>query len=254
MRRNHVKVKLEAGQATFGFYTSFPSPDLLEFMGHLGFEFVWLDNEHAPMGVDTTVHLVRACETVGVVPIMRVSANDPAQILSYLEIGIMGIMVPHVNTAEDARRVVAAVRYRPQGRRGAGSHSRAASFGLTQTAVQYFEQANKETLVIPLIEEPEGFENLPEICEVDGVDIVAFGPGDLAMAMGHPGNSGHPDVQKVIRRAEHQVVESGKTLDAIVADTHEAHQALGRGARFISIGVQTILREGGRAFLEGLRA
>lgn len=254
MRPNRVKAKLAAGQASFGFYTSFPSPDLLEFMGHLGFEFVWLDNEHSPMGVDVTTHLVRACETAGVVPIMRVSANDPAQILSYLEIGIMGVMVPHVNTAADARRIVDAVRYRPLGRRGAGSQSRAANFGLTQTAAAYFEQANRETLVIPLIEEPEGFENLPEICRVDGVDIIAFGPGDLAMAMGYPGNSAHPEVQKIIRRAEQQVVESGKVLDAIVASAEEATQAMARGARFISIGVGAMLKQSGRAFLESLRA
>lgn len=254
MRPNPVKAKLLAGKPSFGFYTSFPSPDLLEFMGHLGFEFVWLDNEHSPMDVDATTHLVRACETAGVVPVMRVSANDPAQILSYMEIGVMGVMVPHVNTADDARRIVDAVRYRPQGRRGAGSQTRAANFGLTQTAVQYFEQANRETLVIPLIEEPEGFRNLPEICRVDGVDIVAFGPGDLAMAMGFPGNAAHPEVQKVVRRAEQQVVESGKALDAIVATPDEAKDALARGARFISIGVHTMLRQAGRAFLERVRA
>lgn len=252
MRPNHVKAKLRAGQPTFGFYTSFPSPDLLEFMGHLGFEFVWLDNEHAPMGVDTTTHLVRACEASQVVPIMRVSANDPAQILSYLEIGIMGVMVPHVNTAADAARIVEAVRYRPQGRRGAGSQTRAANFGLTQTAVQYFDQANAETLTIPLIEEPEGFDNLPEICKVEGVDIIAFGPGDLAMAMGHPGNSGHPEVQKIIRRAEQQVVESGKALDAIVSNAQEAKEVMARGARFISIGVHAMLRQMGRGFLESV--
>ncbi|MBI4276973.1 MAG: hypothetical protein HY660_00830 [Armatimonadetes bacterium] len=254
MRPNAVKAKVMAGQPSWGFYTSFPSPDLLEFMGHLGFEFVWLDNEHSPMDVDNAAHLVRACETAGVVPIMRVSANDSAQILSYLEIGIMGVMVPHVNTAEDARRIVNAVRYRPLGRRGAGSQSRAANFGLTQTSVQYFEQANRETLVIPLIEEPEGFENLPEICRVEGVDIIAFGPGDLAMAMGYPGNSGHPEVQKIIRRAEQQVVASGKVLDAIVANAEEARQALARGARFISIGVHAMLRQMGRGFLDAVRA
>jgi 4-hydroxy-2-oxoheptanedioate aldolase len=226
----------------------------MEFMGHLGFEFVWLDNEHSPMNVDTTTNLVRACETANVVPIMRVSANDPAQILSYLEIGVMGVMVPHVNTAADAKRIVDAVRYRPQGRRGAGSQTRAANFGLTQTAVQYFEQANRETLVIPLIEEPEGFDNLEEICRVDGVDVIAFGPGDLAMAMGHPGNAAHPNVQAVIRRAEQQVVASGKALDAIVADADEARQVMARGARFISIGVHTMLRRAGRSFLDSMRA
>lgn len=253
MRPNHVKAKLVAGQPAFGFYTIFPSPDLLEFMGHLGFEFVWLDNEHSPMDADTTTHLVRACETAGVVPIMRVSANNSAQILSYLEIGVMGVMVPHVNTADDAQRIVDAVRYRPQGHRGAGSQTRAANFGLTQTPVQYFEQANRETLVISLIEEPEGFKNLAEICKVEGVDIIAFGPGDLAMAMGYPGNASHPEVQKILRRAELQVVESGKALDAIVANAEEAKQALARGARFISIGVHALLKQMGRAFLETVR-
>ncbi len=252
MKTNPVREKLTAGKPVYGFYTGFACPDLLEFCGHLNFEWCWLDAEHAPLSPDTAVHLVRACETVGVVPMVRVAANNPQHILGYLEIGMMGIMVPHVNTAEDARRAVEAMRYAPRGRRGAGSSTRAAHYGLTQTAPEYFAQANREVLLIALIEEKTGFDNLSEILTVDGVDAIALGPGDLAMSLGLPGQGGHPDVQAMVRRAEERVVASGKTLDALVADASEARQAVARGARLISVGISTMLRAAGRAFFEGL--
>jgi 4-hydroxy-2-oxoheptanedioate aldolase len=222
VKTNPVREKLTAGRPAYGFYTGFACPDLMEFCGHLKFEWCWLDAEHAALSPDTAVHMVRACETADVVPMVRVAANDPHHILGYLEIGMMGIMVPHVNTADDARRMVDAVRYVPSGRRGAGSSTRAANYGLTQTAPEYFSQANREVLAIALIEEKTGFDNLSEILAVDGVDVVAFGPGDLAMSMGLPGQVGHRDVQSIVRKAEQQVVASGKALDALVANAEEA--------------------------------
>jgi 2-keto-3-deoxy-L-rhamnonate aldolase RhmA len=252
VKPNPLREKLASGKPAFGFYTSFICPDLLEFCGHLNFEWCWLDAEHAALSPDTAVHLVRACETAGVVPTIRVAANNPQHILGYLEIGMMGIQVPHINTADDARKAVDAIRYPPRGRRGAGSTTRAANYGLTQTPSEYFSQANREVVFIALIEEKTGFDNLSEILTVDGIDVVALGPGDLAMSMGLPGQSGHPTVQAMVRRAEEQVVASGKVLDALVANADEARQAVARGARLISIGVSTMLRNAGRSFFDGL--
>jgi len=252
MKTNPVRQKLASGKPVYGFYTSFNSPDLLEFCGHLNFEWCWLDAEHAPLTPETAAHLVRACETAGVVPMLRVAENDPKHILGFLEIGMMGIEVPHIDTADDARRAVDAIRYAPHGRRGAGSQTRAANFGLTQTAPEYFAQANREVLFIALVESKTGFDSLAEILAVDGVDVIALGSGDLAMSMGLPGQVGHPTVQAMVRRAEEQVVASGKTLEALVANAEEARAAVARGARFISIGVSTMLRSAGRSFFEGL--
>jgi 4-hydroxy-2-oxoheptanedioate aldolase len=252
MRANAVKTKVLAGQPAYGFYTSIPSPELMEFCGHLGFEWCWLDAEHAPLSLEVAAHVVRACETAGVVPMVRVASNDPSHILGYLEVGMMGIMVPHISSPEDARRAVEAIRYHPSGHRGAGSQSRAANYGLTQTAPAYFEQANREVLVIPLVEERQGFESLPEILSVEGVDVIALGPGDLAMSMGLPGQSGHERVQALVKRAEEQVVAAGKALDALVANADEARQAVNRGARLISIGISTMLRQVGQAFLKSV--
>jgi len=253
MRANQTKAKIQAGKAAYGFHTAFPSADLVEFCGHLGFEWCWLDAEHSPLGLEFAVNLVRACETAGIVPMVRVSANDPAHILGYLEIGMMGVIVPHVNTVEDAKRVVDAVRYAPAGRRGAASQ-RAANYGLTQSPVEYYAQANREIVVTPLIEEHEGFENLPKILEVEGVDAIGLGPADLAMSLGLPGQRDHPKVQALVKRAEDQVVASGKALDMVVTGVEDARQAVARGGRLISIGIHTLLRQVGRGFLEGVRA
>lgn len=254
MRPNIVKMKILAGEPAFGCFAGFPSAELLEFCGHLGFEWCWLDAEHAPFGVETAAHMVRACESAGLVPMVRVAVNDPSHILGYLEIGMKGIMVPHIATADGARRAVNAMRYSPEGCRGAGSHTRAANYGLTQTAADYFERANRETLVVGIVEDREGFMNLAEILRVDGLDAIALGSGDLAMSLGLRGQPDHPQVRALMKRAEEQVVASGKALDAIVANAEEAKQAIARGARLISIGISTMLRQAGRAFLEGVRA
>lgn len=253
MFRNQVRRKIKQGEPALGVFVGWPSPDLVEFCGHLGFDWAFIDAEHGSIGRESCELLVRACQLTGMTPIVRVPENNVGVILSYLEAGALGIIVPHINSAADAQAAVGAVKYNPLGRRGAGSTTRVANYGLTQTPTEYFQQANDETMVIALVEEIEGVRNLDEILEVDGLDVVGIGPGDLAMTLGFPGQINHPEVRKLVEEAEEKIVASGKVLDAVVGDAAGAQAALARGALLIAVSSGALLGAAGRSYLETVR-
>ncbi len=252
MLRNPVKEKIERGEVSYGIYLDLPSPDILEFCGHLGFEWAFIDAEHGAIGRETCVEMTRACDVVGMVPIVRVPEIDRGLILSYLEAGALGIIAPHVNTAADARALVEAVKYPPLGRRGAGQMRRA-NYGLTQTSAEWLKRANEITIVDCLVEEIEGVRNLDEILAVEGVDVVGIGPGDLSCTMGLPGQAGHPDVRKVVDEAEARIVASGRILDAVEKDAEGALKAVERGALLVAISFRGLMADACRDFFAKVR-
>lgn len=205
MLENRLKEKIARGETATGVLVAWPSPELVEFCGYLGFDWVFIDAEHGYIGRETCAAMVRACDVSGIVPLVRVPENNASTILGYLETGAMGVIVPHVSTAEAARAAVEAVKYGPLGARGAGSSTRPANYGLTQTSTEYFQRANDQVMLYVMIEDMAGVENLDEILSVDGIDIVAFGPGDFAMSIGYPGQPGHPEVQKIISEARERI-------------------------------------------------
>src|SRR5947209_2004664 len=212
VRPNTARAKLEAGQPIIGPLLSFNSPELVEFCGHVGFDFVLIDAEHNLLGPETCQHLVRAAELGGLTPLVRVPRNEPSTILGYLETGAQGVVVPHVRERADAEAAVRAVKYAPEGQRSAAGASRPANYGLTQSAAGYFRAANAETLVIPLVKERAGFEDLEDIGAVPGVDLLFLGDGDLAMDMGYPGLRDHPDVRRVVDDAVRRGLSAGLAL------------------------------------------
>jgi 2-keto-3-deoxy-L-rhamnonate aldolase RhmA len=253
MLDNPVKRMIKRGDPAFGVYISWPSPDLVEFCGHLGFDWVFIDAEHGCIGREMCADMVRACNLVGLVPIVRVPESNPGTILSYLETGALGIIVPHVNGAADARAAVNSIRYAPEGNRGAGSTTRVSNYGLTQTAAEYFRKANEELLVITLVEEVEGIRNLEAILGVQGVDAAAIGPGDLANTLGLPGQPGHPEVQALVTVAEAKIIASGKALVPVCKDANDVRAAVDRGAKMPFVSAASLLAGAGRALLAEVR-
>ena len=253
MITNPLKEKLARGETAYGAIVGWPGADMPEFLGFLGFDWIFIDAEHGTIGRESCEAMVRACNVAGVTPIVRVPANDRATILGYLETGAMGIIVPHVNTADDARAAVAAIRYLSPGKRGAGSTSRAAHYGLTQSARDYFQQANDAIMLIVVIEEAEGVANLEEILAIDGIDAVAVGPGDMALSLGYPGQSGEPAVRHLVEKAETRLARASQALVTVVGDADEARAAVGRGADMIIVSAARLLGEASRAFLDAVR-
>lgn len=248
---NHLKAKVERGENAFGVLMPWVALDLVELLGHVGFDWLLIDAEHGSIGRESCEALVRACNVVDMTPIVRIPDKSDATILSYLEAGALGIFVPHVNTADDARAVVAATQYGPDGTRGACSTSRMAHYGVTQSPSEYFAMANQQIIVIIQIEEIRAIDNLDEILAVDGVFGVSLGAGDLAITMGLPGQHTHPEVQKVVASAEARVLASGKVLCPFVAEADgvAAHRVAANGGKVVCVRVGSLVTSISRQFL-----
>ena len=160
-RPNRLRAKLATGQTCIGpLFQEFWSPELFEFCGLAGFDYVVLDGEHAGVDPQTARQLARAAQGAGITALARVPRGEPSVVLQYLDAGVEGLILPHCNTAADAEAFVSACKYPPRGIRGAASSSRAAGYGFTQTPREHLEQADREVLCLGLIEEPQAVDHL----------------------------------------------------------------------------------------------
>ncbi len=241
MRENRAKRKLERGEfvtAVSGLHT----PDIVDFLGPIGFDAVWVEAEHGPSDYGDIPNFTRACDLWGMTCIVRVNLNLPGVIYRTLDLGAQGIVVPHVNTADEARAVVDAAKFYPIGSRGIFTSRQ--GYGVDS----YPHSANDNSLVIVLIEDIVAVNNLEEILKIDNIDVFFVAPGDLAQSMGQLGNVSHPDVQATIARALEQIIAAGRTPGTLVTDaTVESY--IKKGARFLYIGWGAWLEAGARNFL-----
>ena len=186
MRANRFKNALKQGRTVFGMAVYSYSPTLVEVIGHSGFDFIFLDSEHTPLGVDTGLeHLVRAADVSNTSVILRIKGNDEHLIRNAFEMGVDGIVIPHMKDKEDAEKAVKSAKFPPSGIRGAAAEVRAANYGAGDfNWVEYIKKSNEDTVVIGLAEDKEFFENMEDILSVEGLDMINFGPTDLAMSLG----------------------------------------------------------------------
>ncbi len=228
-----------------------PSAMTAEICAHAGFEYILIDSEHGPTDTETAYHMMLAAERGGAVPLVRVPMNHPQVILRYLDIGAAGIMVPQVNSAEEARGVVESIKYHPEGRRGIAA-SRSSAWTITQPLSEFAGTANRDTMVIVQFENIKSLDRVPEIIEVPGVDVLFIGPNDLAQSMGHPGQTGHPDVQKVIEDVCALAREKDIILGTVAADSDTANVAIGRGIQMITANSAALLAGAAKGMLSGI--
>jgi 4-hydroxy-2-oxoheptanedioate aldolase len=256
-RPNLLRQKLAAGRTCVGpLFQEFWSPELFEFCGLAGFDFLAVDGEHAGVDPLTARNLMRAAQGVGVTGLARIPENNPSLILRFLDAGVEGLILPHCNSAADAEAFVSACKYPPRGIRGASSSSRAAGYGFTQSPRQHVEQADREVLCLGLIEEPRAVESLPEILKVDGLDGCFIGAGDMALLLGrefHGGPTTHPEVQKLVDRAIDLTLQSGKLLMLLAATGAEARAQTERGAHLIVMNFGLLVRRAIEDYLGALR-
>ena len=209
IRPNRVKEKLAAGKvATILSGTN--DPDLIDQLGTLDIDGIWLEGEHGGVDYADLGNLTRACDLWGKTSVVRVMDNDYAIIYRTLDRGAQGIVVPHVNTRAEAEAAVEAAKFAPLGKRGMFTSRQ--GFGVDD----YFKVANDQSLLIVLIEDIVAVHNLDAILKVDGIDVFFVAPNDLATSMGHIGNIGQPDVQKTVDGALTRIVESGRTAGMLV--------------------------------------
>src|SRR5512138_862132 len=209
IRPNRVKQRLAAGQvATIVAGTN--EPDLIDQLGTLDVDGIWLEGEHGGVDFGELGNLTRACDLWGKTSVVRVMDNDYATIYRTLDRGAQGIVVPHVNTRAEAQAAVEAAKFAPLGKRGMFTSRQ--GFGVTD----YLKTANDQSLVIVLIEDIVAVNNLEEILKTDHIDVFFVAPNDLATSMGHIGNMGHPDVQKTVDGAIAKITQAGRKAGTLV--------------------------------------
>lgn len=182
MRINHVKQRLHAGEPSIGTWLSLPSPEAAEQVATLGLDWLVVDTEHNPIDIRTLAGMFSSMSASGIAPMVRVPWNNAENMKRVLDAGAWGIVIPMVNSAEEAERAVSAIRYPPVGQRSVGGGRHGISFGTS--AKTYYENANEQVLVIAQIEHIDGVHNAEAILSVPGVDACFIGPNDLAASMG----------------------------------------------------------------------
>ena len=230
---NSFKRRLGAGETLIGCWCSLANPITTEVLGLAGFDWLLLDGEHAPNDVTTFIPQLMALKDSASAPVVRPSWNDAVEIKRLLDAGFYNVLVPFVQSADDARRAVAATRYPPAGVRGVSVAQRSNRFG---TVADYFAGINAQIGVLVQIESSAGLAAAAEIAAVDGVDGVFVGPSDLAAALGHLGNPNHPEVQQAIGAAFEAVKAVGKSLGILAPVEADARRYLEMGATFVAVG------------------
>ena len=253
MRTNTTKAKMAEGSVVFGAIISRFAPDQVEMFGAMGYDFVMIDCEHGPMDLEQVEHMVRAAEVFGITPIARIPDHTDATILRFLDRGVQGVIVPHVNTREEADSVARASRYYPEGHRGSGG-GRVHDYGIGVTRDESVRWVNSQTMVIPMIEETDAVENLDSILAVPGVDVLHVAAGDLGQSMGNPGQA---EVRKVMRQVVPKIAAAGKHVGVggnSPSDAAGVAEFIKLGASFVTISALGLLRLGAEDFRKRVEA
>lgn len=253
MRINTTKAKLAEGKVVLGGIVSGFSPEIVELLALLGYDFVFLDCEHGSMSVGDVEHMVRAAEAFGITPIARIPDHEDATILRFLDRGVQGLIIPHINTAEQAKAVVAASRYHPDGHRGSAG-GRAHDYNVNQPSSETMPFLNEQVLVIPMCEEVEAVANLDSILAVRGVDVVHVASGDLGQSMGHPPRA---EVRAVMADVVRKTKAAGKWAGIggnAPTDSEGIASLVRDGAQFVTIPALGLLRIGAEGFKRSVEA
>lgn len=201
MEKKNLRQLVREPRIVLGGSLSLPSPDLAEIMGYSGFELICIDTEHGPHAMEAELsNLLRASTVSGLTTLVRITENEPARILKALDAGADGIIVPRVRNKEDVQRAVAAAKYPPMGERGNCGNTRATRHSAIP-AIEYYPRANRETIVMPIIEEVEAVNRIDEVLSVEGIDMIWVGAADLSASMGLENQHKHPDVLAAMDRA-----------------------------------------------------
>ena len=234
--QNRALARLRAGETAIGHWMTLASPLASELLAHAGFDFLVVDTEHSPTDTETVVQMLQGMKGTPTAPFVRVVWNDVGLIKRALDSGAHGVVVPMVNSVEEARRAVAACRYPPQGVRSVGGSRPPLSFGVSRT--EYLEQANEQIMVAVQIEHVDAVARVRDIAAVEGIDCLFIGPNDLCASMGLPPVL-EPDAPafedataRVVRAAE----EAGKAAGILTGTLATGLRRLEQGFRFVAIG------------------
>ncbi|MFI3332028.1 MAG: aldolase/citrate lyase family protein [Rikenellaceae bacterium] len=236
MKNYFMKNKLAEGKTVMGPFVKMTDSCLIEQAALAGFDFCILDMEHGPIGFESALDLIRAAELHGMSPIIRTTDASHENILRALDIGAHGVEVPQVNSREAAESVVSACKFFPEGTRGVCRYTRAAEYTNIDKAA-HFEGSNANTMVIVHIEGMEGVNNLSEILEVKGLDVIFLGPYDLSQSCGVPGEVTHPIVVEKMKMAVEMAAAKGVKVGTFVESAERVNFWRSLGVSYLAYAV-----------------
>lgn len=249
IQENRTKIKLKADQPVYGVISTSDDPQLAELFGLAGFDFYMLDAEHGLMDPVQAVNVIRACESVNMTPLVRIGPKDPKLVLQYMDAGMMGVMMPGLESVDEVKMLIDAVKYAPVGKRGMGITRASGYVAVGQEAVDFINFTNEHTMVIPQFEDPALLDHFEEMISLPGVDAVVIGPRDLSLNMGFPDGPNHPEVQKMIDQAV-AICKKANVAAGITAGTRaDSAKQVARGMTMIVGIAQTLVMAGSKEFL-----
>ena len=252
---NPLKASLKSGQVVIGPLVQLPSVPLLASLAQpqVGFDWVWIDLEHGSISAETLYQMMQVTKGSSATPVVRVQRNNECLIGSALDAGAKGIMVPFVNSREEAESAISALRYPPQGERGYGSLLAAEHWGMSMA--DYLRAANDEVLAILQIEHIDAVENIDDILSVPGIDLIFIGPGDLAGSIGLLGQKHHPKVEELIQKVVSAAQRTGTPLGTIAVSSDDIERRIQQGFQFLAVTVDSVMiRQAAQAVVKNARS
>jgi 4-hydroxy-2-oxoheptanedioate aldolase len=216
LRSNNIRAAINNGTVSHNLTLTFPEPTIAEWAGYAGFDGLHLDMEHGVFDWESAEMMCRVADMHGMTCTARIPNTENDTILRAFDRGLMGILCPHVDNAEQAQRIASASRFGPVGERSFGT-SRGRDYGMhDMTPAEYMAEFNREVTVAIQIETKHAVDTIEEILDVEGIDLIAFGPQDLAQSLGHPGHADHPDVLAAMESVTRAVHARGRLMSSDV--------------------------------------
>jgi len=231
--RNAFKQAIAKGELQIGLWCGLCSPITTEIVSHSGFDWLLLDTEHSPNEVPDVLVQLQAMQAGTASAIVRPAWNDIVLIKRFLDVGAQSLLIPFVQTPEEARRAVEATRYPPGGMRGITGSGRASRYGRVK---DYLKNASREICLLVQVETKNALDQIEAIASVDGIDGVFIGPNDLSASFGHIGNWGHPEVQAALEDAVRRLKKIGKPAGILTPNEEEAKRFIAWGYTFVAVG------------------
>ena len=220
---------MKEGRKAKGYNLTFPSPHVIEILGRLDFDYVWIDGEHGPFGQTELEETVRGIEAAGATPVARVESVNASTVLQYLDRGIQGVTGPHIASGEDAEALVDACYFGPVGQRSFGGN-RGTNYTFTPEPwgdkTAYYKDSNDNMLVGALLEDQGSIDNIDDILAVEGIHHFGIGPNDFAQGIGYPGQPEHPDVVKAINELSDYIRSKGRLMTGDIMSSAWIHDIL----------------------------
>lgn len=253
MIARELKEKLRSRQTQIGTFVKLADPTALEVLGLAGMDFAIIDTEHAPCDQMLLLDMIRAADSVGLPTIVRVPEGTEPHILKALDLGASGVQIPGLSTPEEIDEAISFTKYAPRGVRGLSFAQRSAGYG-TQEKFHYMQMSNDGLINVVHIENKKAADCTAQLCDREDIDVLFIGPMDISQSLGHPGDPGHEEVQKVVRQVIDTCNEKKKPFGIFVGTAEAAMKYRELGASYIALASDlAFMRKGYQVMTAGLK-